>query len=150
MDKTYNCICFIGFSFSSIWYRKAGWLLWSKIIKTWLSESSASCYQNWLSNNFVFCYFFRRNSSQNISKQKHIPSVDKLVQESAKENRDILNVCHSKKDSIYDTIEDEEGYLKSFPVRKICNLPYTKSPTSLVPSKEEDENISNAYLYILE
>lgn len=80
----------------------------------------------------------------------YIPSVDKLVQESAKENRDILNVSHSKKDSIYDTIEDEEGYLKGFPVRKICNLPYTKSPTSLVPSKEEDENISNAYLFILE
>ncbi|XP_052707534.1 uncharacterized protein LOC128182822 isoform X1 [Crassostrea angulata] len=98
----------------------------------------------------IFLRRKRRNSSQNISKQKYIPSVDKLVQESAKENRDILNVCHSKKDSIYDTIEDEEGYLKSFPVRKICNLPYTKSPTSLVPSKEEDENISNAYLYILE
>ncbi|XP_034334277.2 uncharacterized protein [Magallana gigas] len=98
----------------------------------------------------IFLRRKRRNSSQNTSKQMYIPSVDKLVHESAKENRDILNVCHSKKDSIYDTIEDEEGYLKSFPVRKICNLPYTKSPTSLVLSKEEDENISNAYLFILE
>eukprot|EP00105_Crassostrea_gigas_P036163 XP_019920311.1 PREDICTED: hemicentin-1 [Crassostrea gigas] len=98
----------------------------------------------------IFLRRKRRNSSHDTTKQKYIPSVDKLVQESAKENRDILNVCHSKKDSVNDTIEDEEGYLKSFPVRKICNLPYTKSPTSLVPSKEEDENISNAYLFILE
>lgn len=99
--------------------------------------------------SFFFFFFFRRNSSQHTSEQKYLPSVDKLVQESAKENRDILNLCHSNKDNI-DTIEDDEGYLKSSPLRKICNLPYTKSPTSLVSSKEEDENISPVYLYILD
>lgn len=95
------------------------------------------------------CLFFRRNSFRNTTEQNYLPSVDTLVHESTKENRDILNFCHSNEDSVYDTIEDDEGYLKSFDLRRNSSLRYSKAPTAHVPSKEEDENINNGYLDVL-
>lgn len=62
---------------------------------------------------------------------------------------DIIDFCHTNEDSVYDTIEDDEGYLKSSDLRRNSSLRYSKAPTAHVPSKEEDENINNGYLDVL-
>lgn len=97
----------------------------------------------------IDCLFFRRNSFRNTTEQNYLPSVDTLVHGSTKENRDIIDFCHTNEDSVYDTIEDDEGYLKSSDLRRNSSLRYSKAPTAHVPSKEEDENINNGYLDVL-
>lgn len=97
----------------------------------------------------IVCLFFRRNSFPNTTQQNYLPSVDTLKHDSTKENRDILDFCHTNEDSVYDTIEDNEGYLKSSDLRRNSSLRYSKAPTAHVPSKEEDENINNGYLEVL-
>lgn len=91
----------------------------------------------------------RRNSFPNTMEQNYLPSVDTLKHDSTKENRDILDFGHTNEDSVYDTIEDNEGYLKSSDLRRNSSLRYSKAPIAHVPSKEEDENINNGYLEVL-
>lgn len=98
----------------------------------------------------IVCLFFRRNSFPNTTEQNYLPSVDTLKHDSTKEkNRDILDLCHTNEDSVYDTIEDNEGYLKSSDLRRNSSLRYSKAPTAHVLSKEADENINNGYLEVL-
>lgn len=70
----------------------------------------------------MFFLFFRCNFFLNIMEQNYLFFVDIFKYELIKENRDIFDFCYINEDSIYDIIEDNEGYLKSFDLRRNSSL----------------------------
>lgn len=64
------------------------------------------------------CLFFRCNFFLNIMEQSYLFFVDIFKYDLIKENRDIFDFCYINEDSVYDIIEDNEGYLKSFDLRR--------------------------------
>lgn len=70
---------------------------------------------------FVFL-FFRCNFFLNIMEQSYLFFVDIFKYDLIKENRDIFGLCYINEDNIYDIIEDNEGYLKSFDLRRNSSL----------------------------
>lgn len=54
--------------------------------------------------------------------QSYLFFVDIFKYDLIKENRDIFDFCYINEDSVYDIIEDDEGYLKSFDLRRNSSL----------------------------